>query len=489
MKKKQKHILLALIILLTSLFMGIGYAAFNSVTLDIRSKVSLMSEKKIFISNVEVYEYANAIATINLYDGTYLSSSIQLANDENTENSFVTFAITIKNNSPYKYGYVGPTLIIGEDTYDNENIIFEISNIEENEEIESGRSKTFLLTFKYNNTDNISSNELNSKLNFKFKNLSGMKLNELILMNEESYNSGLYSYNDKYYFGGTDVNNYIWFNCESGYTSGEDKCEKWRIVSIENDGSIKITKDNVVESSLITELENTTNFWLNETKSQWVRDSKILAQGKVIFDYKNLRPKNDLLENGYCIIASNGCNAYSSNQNMVGTYQGLNVDEDSLIKKYLDNVYYIYGLTDIAKEQIKEYNLSIGLVSTGLNIETILKAEKSIITSSYVGLLNISDYIFTSNDNNCKNDFNRYYNSSCKSNNWMWIDQKQYILINGKSLATNDRRQQIWTIRQDGAIYSQDATNEYYLRPVVVLDKTRKAIGTGRPSDAYIILY
>lgn len=487
MKKKNKHIIIALIILLSSVFMGIGYAVINSVTLDLNTKINLISEKKLFISNVEIHESVNAIGIINNYESTFFDSSIELANNENKDNTYITYLITISNNSTDNYYYVEPTFILGQGTYDNENIIFNVTGLEEDEEIQAGSSKNFFITFRYDNPTNVNNNILNAKINFKFQNSSGTKLSELILKNEEDTSSGLTSYNNKYYFEGTNVNNHIWFNCNEGYTSGEEHCEKWRIVSIEEDKGIKITKNDVVDSTQISTLESISNFWLNETKSQWVRDSKILAQGKVIFDYKNLRPKNETLENSYCIKTSNGCNAYSSNQNMIGLYNNLNVDEDSLIKKFLDNVYYTHGLTNVAKQQIQEYNLGIGLVSNGLNIANILNAENSITCTSNVGLLNMSDYIIASGDDNCKKEFNKYYNSSCKENNWMVITDKQYILVNAKPLPSNDKMQQIWTITQNGSIYSQDATNEFYLRTVVVLDENIKATGTGTIDNPYTL--
>ncbi len=487
MKGRSTHIFFAICIVIISLFMGIGYAVFNSVTLDLDGVVNIASNKSIFISNAETFDLINATGNVNLYEGTYFDSTVKLDNINNIDNTSASFSITIKNNTADNYAYVGTSFIVGPDTYDNSNITFEIINMVENDVIESGMSKTFVIKFTFGYPLNLMNDTLNSKINFNFKNLSGTKLNALIIANENANNSGLYDYNNMYYYGGSSVNNYIWFNCDDGYNSGDEYCERWRIISIEEDGSLKIIKDSVVGVNQITELETATNFWLNVTNSTWVRDSKILAQGKAIFDYKQIRPINADLENSYCLRTSNGCNAYSSSQNSVGSYLNQVVDEDSMIKKYLDTVYYTYGLSNSAKEAIKQHTYNIGLVNTGQNIDNVVIAEKSITTNSYVALSTVSDHIFASNDNLCKQEFNKYINSNCKTNNWMVISDLQYILLNGKPVPANELRQQIWTLKQ-GTLVSQDASNEYYLRPVVTLKENKTGLGSGTVDEPYTII-
>ena len=62
-------------------------------------------------------------------------------------------------------------------------------------------------------------------------------------------------------------------------------------------------------------------------------------------------------------------------------------------------------------------------------------------------------------------------------------------MMNGKILNTDDKNAQIWTVNSSGAIISQNANNEFYLRPVVVLDKDVQAIGLGiNNEDNYYML-
>ena len=64
------------------------------------------------------------------------------------------------------------------------------------------------------------------------------------------------NYNSKYYFSGASVNNYVMYNDEV-----------WRIVSIEEDGGIKIVKDTIVDQQTIANLENETSFWTTNTNN------------------------------------------------------------------------------------------------------------------------------------------------------------------------------------------------------------------------------
>ena len=439
---------------------------------------------KIVIDEVKVLKTNNSNITIKSSNKLNLNSTIELSSD-NINNSNVLLSITLKNYSSYDYSYSG----INYTFYDNNSIVFDIFGIKKNDIIKSGESLTFRINFKFNN-DSIESSVLNSTLNFIFKNLSGMKLSDLIILNNENQEDGadgLYKYGDKYYFSGINVNNYIWFNCNEGYESGESNCEKWRIISIEKDGGVKIIKDTVLSKEVISSLENTTNFWLNNT-SQWMRDTKVLAEGRILFDIKGRRPNNQSLINSYCRNTSNGCNAFSADSKNIGLYKNLKVDSDSLAKKYLDEVYFKYALKDNAKEKIKQYIANIGLVESSLSLENIIKNESNIKTELNVGLLNISDYIYANKDTSCWNNFSKCTNNS--SNNWLTLPNNPYYLINGKIVSLDneiDKNAQMWTV-QSGGIVSRDANNEFFLRPIVILNNEIKALGTGIDGDYYTIL-
>ena len=294
---KYKNLFLLLLII-ASFFMSIGYASINSILLDINSTANVITKKRLQIIDIQTANENNSIGNISFFDRTYFYTTTTLSNNDGE--SSVTYSITISNNTPYRYGYIDAKYVLGEDSYDNENITFELSGLNTETVLQSGDVLTFNITFKYKDATNITNNVLNGGVNFIFKNLDAMQLSSLIELNESNLNeSNLIEYNNKKYFVSNNVNNYIWFNCDEDYTSGYDHCERWRIVSIEPNEGVRIVKDDVVSFETITSLEEKTNFWLNNT-GKWITDTKILAQGKVIYDTKDRRPVDPNLENAYC---------------------------------------------------------------------------------------------------------------------------------------------------------------------------------------------
>ncbi len=51
---------------------------------------------------------------------------------------------------------------------------------------------------------------------------------------------------EEYRYAGPSPDNYVWFNCKAGSNSGEENCEKWRIIGLVN----VMTSDNQVEQRL-----------------------------------------------------------------------------------------------------------------------------------------------------------------------------------------------------------------------------------------------
>ena len=294
------------------------------------------------------------------------------------------------------------------------------------------------------------------------------KLSEVILSNEEATlntGDGLYEYNSKYYYSGANVNNYVIFNEEI-----------WRIVSIEENGSIKITKEEVVSLELIALLENNGNFWLNNSNDTNLV-KQIINEGQIPFDYRKRRPNPETLENAYCILNSNGCNAYDK-----GILLNKTVATESLMKLYLEQVYFP-NMTSVAKEQVENYTLNIGIVETNKNIDVVLESEKTNQIISNIGLLNISDYVYATHDATCRKGFDKI---NCATENWLTIPDYNFSLLNGKYTSSNA---QMWIVTTTGQIISRDANNRFYLRPVVVLNKNITATGTGNKenNDMYVL--
>jgi len=478
-KEKYKSNMFIIMIVFASLFMCIGYAAFDSVTLELDGSSNVLSPEQLFITNIITSE-SNSNTVVNLYDQTFLDASITL----NGETATATMSITIKNNSSYDYSFVQVDYSFGPNTYDNQNIIFGLSGLSEGDIIKSTESLTFDIIFYYDDLTNITSNVLNCKLNFNFENISGMPLNQLILSNEvEPTNNedGLYPYKDIYYYSGDNVNNYIWYNCQDGYNSGNENCEVWRILTIEADGSVKIIKDTPVEQQVIADLEKSNNFWHSHFVSQdQYKATNMIANGRVVFDSRRRRPVGQLEANtSYCIYSSNGCNAFAA-VTTSGSYSNLIVDDDNLIKIYLENIYYNKVLTESARAALKvsEYNIGIIDINIGKDIDTLYAVEGSIKTNSKVALLNVSNYVFASKDINCKKNF---LGNTCNNNNWLNTDV-QFMFLNGKVTSTNA---QIFLHNNNGLITSLDSGSDFFLKPVITLQPTIIAVGSGTNSGDY----
>jgi hypothetical protein len=294
-------------------------------------------------------------------------------------------------------------------------------------------------------------------------------LKEIILNNEQEVTTGdgLYksSIDNKYHYSGSSVNNYISFNNEL-----------WRIISIDTSGNIKIIRNKTLSVTEITTLENGSSFWSTNADSTTL--SSILSSGKVPFDIKGKRPLNTALASSYCKATDNGCNAYA-----ISNYSGEVVDDDSLIKKFIDNVYYP-SLTTDAKSLIIESNYNLGLVWTSTSkksISSVYTSESSPTAYTNIGLANVSDYVLSSTNSNCQT---AYDSSNCATSNWMYLSGYSWFLINGRYYTNTSY---IFYVYLDGKITSQISTAQQFVRPVTIINGNKTGSGTGTQNDPYVI--
>ena len=149
---------------------------------------------------------------------------------------------------------------------------------------------------------------------------------------EDEYEEGRYVYK------GTDPDNYIMFNNEL-----------WRIISKEADGTYKIIRNDLLANRA--------------------------------FDAANHRSTDN---NSYCTDPQYGCGVYAA---VSGTFsspsgsQSGTVTEDSSIKIYLNDDYYVNNINSIAKGQMTSHSFNIGAVvrlgsSSSDSIEKNIAGEK-----------------------------------------------------------------------------------------------------------------
>jgi len=172
-----------MLLLIATFFMGICYASINSVSLNVDGSAIAKKQNGIFISEIN---YSGSVSAnidnsdvLKVYQ-TMFNSDIYLSNTDG--NSSITYSITIYNTTNDIYYFDKVNYILGNDTYSNQNIIFTLDGLKEDDILNSNSSKTFEITFSYKDKKIASSNNLKSYLTFKF--------NELVIDNVGGLSGG-----------------------------------------------------------------------------------------------------------------------------------------------------------------------------------------------------------------------------------------------------------------------------------------------------------
>ena len=167
-KNINKKPLYLFLITLTTLFMSIGYATINSITLDISGDVSLVSQDGLFITEVNYDSNVDANleeSKIITFSSTTLNSRVVLSNTNG--NSSITYKIKVYNKNNETYRFNNP--IYDNAFYNNQNIIFTLTGIDKDTKIEPHTFKEFSITFSYKDNIVPDSNTLVSYIGFNFK--------------------------------------------------------------------------------------------------------------------------------------------------------------------------------------------------------------------------------------------------------------------------------------------------------------------------------
>ena len=164
----KKYNILMILIFLATITMSVGYAAINNISLNILGTVNMTLQDNLFISEL-TYESGNNVnqndSEIKSTYETSFNSKIVLSDTDNT--SSITYRVVIHNNSEDTYEYDTVTHLEENVTYDNENIVY---NVTTNDYVlEPNSSTTLMITFSYKDNILAPSNILNSYISFKFK--------------------------------------------------------------------------------------------------------------------------------------------------------------------------------------------------------------------------------------------------------------------------------------------------------------------------------
>ena len=173
-----------------------------------------------------------------------------------------------------------------------------------------------------------------------------------------------YRYNKK------DSPNYVWFNCENGFTKGEDYCEKWRII-----GSFNNQSEKSIEEYQSLKIVSTSSY-----------DDIAYNNDEEIGNY----------DESYINTFANG-----------SYYDKLNEDTQKLILKARWNIgevnSKIYARA-IEEEETKSYYAYIGLANNSdylyLGNESFFVEENSLLLNKTNGLVNILNNGIETGENN-----------------------------------------------------------------------------------------
>ena len=333
--------------------------------------------------------------------------------------------------------------------------------------------------------------------------ISGYELPEIVTTGDGLYESQTEP--DRYVYRGETPKNYIYIN--EGTDSQPDNV-LYRIISFEPDGTIKV-----------------------------VRNASI---GNIAWDLVNAR---STATHSYCTNSSSyGCNVWANQSN---TYLGNNT-----FNTLESNFYYQYFRTPTASslEQVntggtvsadaylntylnptsqtqenkwdKAFNVDKYLVEHSFNVggvyyttsysgskglEKEKQEEKSLTWNGKIGLLNITEFVEASTNNECTL-WNNYYanptyyyknegassathhaptgnNYPCKKWNWTFNGANQWSLSPNSNYRNN-----VWIVYSAGYFSNIDANNTIGVRPTFYLKSTTKLTGTGTNADPYTII-
>ena len=443
------------------LIMAVGYAAFSS-QLKISGTSNITSSFLVKITNIEVSNIVGGAqdkegVTTHTDDTATFGTTLQSPGDS------ITYDITIENQ-----GTIDAVLkTINKTDASNSAIIFETSGVSEGDELLHGETATMQVTVTYNPNVTSQPSDLNSTLKVTLdyaqkgtEVISGS--NNILLGGQEvkvvDSGDGLYAdeyESGRYIYRGSNPDNYIIFNDEL-----------WRIIAKETDGTYKIIRNDVLANR--------------------------------VYDEANHR---STANNTYCTNSANGCGVYAA---VDGTFsspsgsQSGTVTEDSSIKIYLNDDYYVNNINATAKEQMTSHSFNIGAVeylSASDSIEKNIAGEKMYIWTGNVGLVNVSDILRASTNPLCTSASTSLYNYTACNSNYL-LDSGSasslvYLTINACSHESGGFSAHVWSGELIGSSALVDNFSAFYShsapRPVVFLKSNITLSGSGTQSDPFTI--
>ena len=461
-RTQRNYIIAGLCMILV--IMGVGYAAFQS-QLKISGTSNITSNWSVKITDIQSKVVSGTPA--NASDPAHTDTTATFSTTLTSPGDTMQYDVTVLNEGDIDAKL--DKITVPEST--NPAIGFEVSGIEEGSLLEAKQTAILTVTVKYNDvTEQPSDLTADLEVTLDYSQapegyvppapsgiIGGQKV-EIVSsgdgLYEDSYEAGRLIYR------GQNPDNYITFNGET-----------WRIIAKEADGTYKIIKNDVL--------------------------------AKRAFDEADHRSTEN---NSYCTRPQSGCGVYAA---VDGTFsspsgsQSGTVTEDSSIKLYLNDDYYVNNINATAKEQMTSHSFNIGAVErldqSGAEADSIEKniaGEKMYQWTGNVGLANVSDILKASTNPLCTSATTSYSDTDACNSNYLLdrgtASSLYYWTINASSSESGVHSYRVWY----GAVYSSgayvDGTSAYYSsshapRPAVFLKSDITLNGSGTSEDPFTL--
>ena len=294
----------------------------------------------------------------------------------------------------------------------------------------------------------------------------------------------------EYRYSGTEVNNYIYYNCKEGEEQSAGNCEVWRIIGVfkDEEGSeyLKIVKNNVLTSDMFP-----ATFSANGTiyKIQY-------STGLDSVYWNNIKGN------------INGTTTDKNDWATGGLQYWLNTGFDKETKKTEDG--YMSYLSKNAKDMIKNTKYYLGMIDSGISgdnarsaytheraVESCNNNIGSTITTGcrvwsgnkatwmgYIALLYPSDYGFSVNSSYWKTNLYNY-NSSAK--NTSWLQQSNHNDEEWLLSSSSDSSYRVISWMKDGNLYMYNIFSINETRPCLYLKSDVRILEdtTGEENNPY----
>lgn len=252
--------------------------------------------------------------------------------------------------------------------------------------------------------------------------------------------------NLRFYGPSANVNNYIYFNCE---TYPETNCEKWRIIGV-FDGKVKIIREDSI-GNLAWDQDKNQDSTKTTYSNNWETSSLQLMLNSSYYNG----------DTAGTIPYYSGETGETSNDLNMST---IGLKNDTTRQMVSESIWYLGG-----KPAANVYPNEIYTYERTNTVGTTIRSGNPFIITANVGLMYASDYGYATDLSKCRRKLNEYNSSTdsyaCRTNNW--LNNVNQWLITADSVNSI----YAWAVKSDGVVYLVSVYQQSHgVRPVLYLN-------------------